>query len=256
MAETVVTGRTRDAIIFIDRLMLALSRHWVLIASLVLGVWVLLPWLAPALMAVGLDGFAQGARLIYAFYGLQCHQLPQRSYFLFGPRLMYPLADINAVWPYTGHLQLRQFIGTPEMGYKIAWSDRMVSLYTPLFVGGLLFALARWRSRRQRPWRSLPVRRWLLALVPLFIDGVAHMVSDAIHPVFSFRESNAWLSWLTGAAFAPTFYAGDAIASFNWWMRLLTGLLAGFASVWLVYPHVADAFAEIRASLETKLRRV
>jgi hypothetical protein len=82
------------------------------------------------------------------------------------------------------------------------------------------------------------------------------MISDAIDPVFGFRESNAWLAWLTGGAFAPTFYAGNAVGSFNWWMRLITGLLAGLASVWLVYPHVADAFAEMRASLEIKLRRV
>lgn len=253
MAETVVTGRTRDAIIFIDRLILALSRHWLLVASLVLGVWVLLPWLAPVLMATGLEN---GARLIYAFYSLQCHQLPQRSYFLFGPRLMYPLADINAVWPYTGHFQLRQFIGTPEMGYKVAWSDRMVSLFTPLFVGGLLFALARWWSRTERPWRPIPIRGWLLALAPIFVDGITHMVSDAIHPVFGFREGNAWLARLTGEILDPTFYAGDAIGSFNWWMRLLTGLLAGFATGWLVYPHVADAFAEMRASLESKLGRM
>ncbi len=252
-----VTGRTRDVVIFIDRLVLGLSRHWLLIASLVLGAWVLLPWLAPVLMAAGLE---DGARLIYAFYSPQCHQLPQRSYFLFGPRLMYPIADINAAWPYTTHLKLRQFIGTPEMGYKVAWSDRMVSLYTPLFIGGLLFALARWRSRmkasaefRSTGWRPIPIRWWLLSLAPIFVDGVTHMISEAIHPVFGFRDSNLWLANLTGEVFAPTFYAGDAIGSFNWWMRLLTGLLAGLSTVWLVYPHIAEAFAEIRESLEVRL---
>ena len=249
MTEEVMTGRTRDLALFIDRLALGLSRHWLLIAVLALGLWVLLPWLAPALMAAGLE---RGARLIYTFYSFQCHQLPQRSYFLFGPRLMYPMADINAAWPYTDHFRLRQFIGTPEMGYKVAWSDRMVSLYTPLFIGGLLFALAsragtmRWRSRTERPWRPLPVRRWLLALVPIFVDGFTHMISDAIHPIYGFRDSNAWLAALTNNAFAPTFYAGDALGSFNWWMRLLTGLLAGFATVWLVYPHLGEAFAEMQ----------
>ncbi len=39
-------------------------------------------------------------------------------------------------------------------------------------------------------------------------------------------------------------------------MRLLTGLLAGFATVWLVYPRLAEAFAGIRESLDVKLRRV
>jgi uncharacterized membrane protein len=247
-----ITGRTRDVVIFIDRLVLGVSRHWLLVISLVLGLWVLLPWLAPVLMVAGWE---DGARLIYSFYSPQCHQLPQRSYFLFGPRLMHSMADINAAWPYTSHLKLRQFIGTPEMGYKIAWSDRMVSLYTPLFIGALLFGLARWRSRSERPWKPLPTRWWLLALVPIFIDGFSHMISDAIHPVYGFRDSNAWLVRLTGEAFAPTFYAGDAIGSFNWWMRLFTGLLAGFATVWLVYPRVGEAFSEIRESLEVKLER-
>jgi uncharacterized membrane protein len=257
MAEKAVAGRASDPAIFIDRLILGLSRHWLLVACLVLGLWVLLPWLAPLLMAAGLEG---GARLIYAFYSVQCHQLPQRSYFLFGPRLMYPMSDIHAAWPYTDYFRLRQFIGNPDMGYKVAWSDRMVSFYTPLFIGGLLFALAGWRSRMRRaagalptPWRSLPVRWWLLALVPIFLDGVTHMINDATG--LGFRDTNAWLAGLTGNALAPTFYAGDAIGSFNWWMRLLTGLLAGFATVWLVYAQLEEAFSEIREALEIRLQR-
>lgn len=257
MTQKVVTGRTRDIVIFIDQLILGLSRHWLLIANLFLGLWVLLPWLAPALMAAGLEG---GARLIYTFYGTQCHQLPQRSYFLFGSRLMYPLADINAFWPYTDHFRLRQFIGAPEMGYKVAWSDRMVSLYTPLFIGGLLFARARRRSGVKAStgstvWQQLPFRWFLLALAPIFIDGVTHMISDAINFGFGFRDTNAWLAMLTGNVFAPTFYAGDAIGSFNWWMRLLTGLLAGSAIVRLIYPYLGGGFADVRQSLEVKLQR-
>jgi len=253
MTEKVVTGRTRDVIIFIDRLVLVGSRHWLLIANLLLGLWVLLPWLAPVLMAARLEG---GARLIYGVYSLQCHQLPQRSYFLFGPRLMYSMADISAAWPYPDYFRLRQFIGNPTLGYKVAWSDRMVSFYTPLFVGGILFALARWRSalRASTAWRPLPVRWWLLALVPLFVDGVTHMINDAIG--LGFRDTNAWLAALTGNALAPTFYAGDAIGSFNWWLRLLTGLLAGFVTVRLIYPHLDEAFADVRETLEARLRRV
>jgi uncharacterized membrane protein len=257
MAEKAAIGRTNEAVTFIDRLFLSLSRHWLLAACLVLGLWVLLPWLAPLLMAAGLEG---EARLIYALYSFQCHQLPQRSYFLFGPRLMYPMADIHAAWPYTDYFQLRRFIGNPEMGYKVAWSDRMVSFYTPLFIGGLLFALARWWRRVRRaagalstPWRSLPVRWWLLALVPIFLDGVTHMINDATG--LGFRDTNAWLAGLTGNVFAPTFYAGDAIGSFNWWLRLLTGLLAGFASAWFIYPYLGEAFSEVRAALEIRLQR-
>lgn len=247
MAERTMTGRAGSAAAFADRLMLGLSRHWLLVAGLALGLWVLLPWLAPLLMVTGLE---DGARLIYALYSVQCHQLPQRSYFLFGPRLMVSLTDVNAVWPYTDYLRLRQFTGAPEIGYKVAWSDRMVSFYTPLFIGALAFALARWRSAGQEPWRPLRIRWWLVALVPLAIDGLSHLVNDATG--LGFRDTNDWLAWLSGGAFATTFYAGDAIGSFNWWMRLLTGLLAGVATVWLIYPHLAEGFAGIQETLEAK----
>ncbi len=259
MAEKTITGGTSNIVTFADRLMLGWSRHWLLVAGLGLGLWVLLPWLAPVLMVAGLEG---GADLIYKIYSVQCHQLPERSYFLFGSQLMYSMDDINAVWPYPNYFQLRQFVGTPEMGYKVAWSDRMVSFYTPLFIGTLFLALARWRSGKGAAtggaalgWRPLPIVWWLLALAPIFIDGVTHLMSDAISFGSGFRYTNAWLATLTGGAFAPTFYAGDAIGSFNWWMRLLTGLLAGFAMVWLFYPHLENGFVEIRQSLEIKLHQ-
>jgi hypothetical protein len=82
------------------------------------------------------------------------------------------------------------------------------------------------------------------------------MISDAISFWDGFRYTNAWLAALTNNAFAPTFYAGDALGSFNWWMRLLTGLLAGFTTVWIVFPSLEDAFTDMRQRLEVKLRGV
>jgi len=251
MAEKLALESTRPVVTVIDRLVLVISRNWLLIAAVLLGVWVLLPWLAPVLMAAGLE---KGARLIYAVYSGQCHQLPQRSYFLFGPRLMVPIADITAVWPYTDHFQLRQFIGTPELGYKVAWSDRMVSLYTPLFLG-TLFLAARRRGRQPRAWQPLRLRWFGLALLPLALDGFTHLISDAISFWDGFRYTNAWLATLTNNAFAPTFYAGDALGSFNWWLRLLTGLVAGGALVWLVYPYLEEGFTDLHRSLQAKARR-
>ncbi|HRG56188.1 MAG TPA: hypothetical protein PLG56_09130 [Lacunisphaera sp.] len=48
---------------------------------------------------------------------------------------------------------------------------------------------------------------------------------------------------LIGNLLAPAFYAGDTIGSFNWWARLLTGLLASFAFVRQVYPLLDWGFA-------------
>ena len=57
------------------------SQHWLAWLNMLVGIWVSLPWLAPILMHVGATG---SANLIYLFYSPQCHQLPHRSYFLFG----------------------------------------------------------------------------------------------------------------------------------------------------------------------------
>jgi uncharacterized membrane protein len=222
--------RTHAIVQRIDRLVSWIGRHWLALMNVLAGVWVGLPWLAPVFMHLGAT---EPARLIYIFYSIQCHQLPQRSYFLFGSRLMLPLKDILAVYPAPDPLLLRPFIGTAELGWKVAWSDRMVSLYTPLFVGGVLFALTRWQWRR---WGPLRVRVWALAFVPLALDGLSHLVNDASG--LAFRDTNAWLAVISGHVLPAFFYVGDALGSFNWWMRLLTGLLAGFATVWALYPRL------------------
>ncbi|HET9913435.1 MAG TPA: hypothetical protein VFQ13_16185, partial [Anaerolineales bacterium] len=40
-----------------------------------------------------------------------------------------------------------------------------------------------------------------------------------------------------------TFYAGDALGSFNSWARFAGGLLAGLAIVWLVFPYIFQSQA-------------
>jgi uncharacterized membrane protein len=200
--------------------------RWPVWLAVLTGVWVVLPWLAPVLMRAGATG---PASLIYLLYSPQCHQLPQRSYFLFGDRLMIPLADILAVTGPRDPLTLRPFVGTPELGWKVAWSDRMVSLYTPLFLGAMAYPFV---GRRWQP----PRWSWALLLpyLPLLLDGLSHAIDDTFR--LGIRADNAWLAALMGNLLAPTFYTGDAIGSFNWWARLLTGLLAGFAFVRQVYP--------------------
>jgi hypothetical protein len=42
---------------------------------------------------------------------------------------------------------------------------------------------------------------------------------------------------LTNNGFSATFYAGDALGSFNSLMRFITGLLAGLGIVWLAFPY-------------------
>ncbi len=213
-----------------------LSRHWFLAFAVGYGAWVWLPFLAPAFMHRGWTG---AGRLIYLIYAFFCHQLPERSFFLFGPKLMYPLSQIQAAGANTlNPLILRQFIGNAGMGWKVAWSDRMVSFYTSIWIFAVL-----WKGLGRK---GRPLSWWgcVLLLLPIVLDGGTHAISDFAGIGHGFRDSNQWLALLTNNALPAGFYAGDALGSFNSWMRLVTGILAGLGLVWFAFPHVEASFAE------------
>ena len=234
-------------LIFMKRIVLGIARHWLLILNVALGIWVALPWLAPVFMHWG---WRTAAGAIYTFYAFQCHQLPERSFFLFGPKLMYSLSEIQSVWQITANpFVLRQWIGNVDMGWKVAWSDRMVSMYGMLFLSSLGFGLLR---KRLKP---LPLRVFVLLLLPMAIDGTTHAISDLAGIGQGFRDTNVWLQVLTNNAFPITFYQGDALGSFNSWMRLITGILFGIALVGFAYPYLNDSFADIARRAEATLMK-
>jgi hypothetical protein len=165
-----LSARQRAVVIGLDQIILTFLRHWLLIFNLLFGIYMITPWLAPVLLQFG---YERVGHFIYTLCSTQCHPLPQRSFFLFDPQPMYTLAEIQAAWVNTDNpATLRQFVGSPEMGWKVAWSDWMVSIYSSIFVAGLLFALVR---RRLKP---LPGRVVLLFIFPLAIDGTTHLISD------------------------------------------------------------------------------
>jgi len=239
-----LSARQRTVVIALDRLILSGLRHWLLIVNLFMGIFVTAPWLAPVFMKLG---WGNAGNAIYLIYSTQCHQLPQRSFFLFGPKPMYSLAEIQAAWrPTDNPLLLRQFIGNPQMGWKVAWSDRMVTMYTGIFFGGLVF----WPSRR---WlKPLPLWAFALLVLPMGADGGTHFISDLAGIGHGFRDSNAWLAALTGSELPAWFYAGDALGSFNSWMRLITGIMFGLGVVGLAYPYLEAAFADVSRQIEDK----
>lgn len=224
-----------------------ISRHWLFIFNVPIGLYVGLPWLAPLFMQ---RGWTAAGYLIYLIYSTQCHQLPQRSYFLFGRKVMYSLAEIQAAWQPTNDAAiLRQFIGNPAMGWKVAWSDRMVSMYTTLFIASLLFGLVRTRLK------PLSLRGFAFLVLPMLLDGGTHVISDLAGIGHGFRDSNIWLALLTGNLFPATFYAGDALGSFNAWMRFITGVLFGIGVIWLVYPYIETGFSDVIHDFEERLRQ-
>ncbi|MCX6056629.1 MAG: DUF2085 domain-containing protein [Chloroflexi bacterium] len=213
-----------------------LSSHWFQIFLVIYGIWVFVPFLAPFFMYVGWDGTGKAIYFVYSFF---CHQLPERSFFLFGWKSMYTLVEIQAAWQDTlNPMILRQFIGNENMGWKIAWSDRMISFYTSIW----LFSVA-WSPLRQKI-KSLSWWSFALFLLPIALDGITHTISDFAGIGQGFRDTNQWLTLLTNNSFSADFYIGDALGSFNSLMRIVTGLLAGLGIVWLVFPSLEESFGK------------
>ena len=213
-----------------------LTGWWFAIFVLLYGLWVGLPFLAPVFMHLN---WSTAGKAIYFIYSIFCHQLPERSYFLFGQKSMYSLQEIKSVWKDTlDPMILRQFIGNEAMGWKVAWSDRMISFYTSIWSFALVWSPFR-RKVKPLPWWG-----FVLFLLPMVVDGSTHLFSDFAGIGSGFRDTNQWLSLLTNNAFPSSFYMGDALGSFNSWMRLITGLLAGLGIVWFAFPYLEASFAQ------------
>ncbi len=202
----------------VNRLVGWLARHWLATFNAFVLLFVGLPFLAPVLAHAGITGPAQ---LIYTLYAPTCHQLPERSFFLFGKQVVYhvhELEEVGALPPGTSLLQRMalRFNGQDEIGYKVAICQRDIAIYGALFLNGLLFAATRNRLRREDgKLPKLPLWLFGLLLIPLIVDGATQLLG--------LRES-------------------------NWWLRLFTGGLFGSALVWLAYPYVQEAMTEVQAT--------
>jgi uncharacterized membrane protein len=216
-----------------------------LVFVITFGLYSGLPFLAPVFMHIG---WKEAGNAIYFIYSFLCHQLPERSFFLFGPKLSYSLEEIGATGQDTSNIfVLRQFIGNSTMGWKVAWSDRMVAMFTSLWVFGLLW----WPLRKRL--RDLPLWGLILSILPLAIDGGTHFVSDMAGMGRGFRDTNLWLATLSQNIFRPEFYSGDAWGSFNSIMRLTTGILFGLGIVWFALPYLNEVFSEPDLSVHPNL---
>jgi len=210
--------------------------HWLETFLTLYGIWIFAPFLAPLFMHIGWTASGKGIYFIYSFF---CHQLPERSFFLFGKKTMYSLSEIQAAWQYTANpMILRQFTGNGAMGWKVAWSDRMISFYSSVW----LFAVA-WMPFRKKI-KPLSLLGFALFLLPMVLDGGTHMLSDFAGIGQGFRDTNQWLAILSNHALSASFLMGDSLGSFNSWARIISGLLAGLGIVWLAFPNLEDSFGK------------
>lgn len=215
-----------------DRFSLWLSRNYLLCFNLFIFLYVGLPFLAPVLMKAGLT---TPAGWIYRSYGLVCHQLAFRSWFLFGEQAFYPrsAAHMKGVLSYgevtgldeTDIWSAREFIGNPRLGYKIALCERDVSIYLGILMFGLLFSMTRRRIR------AIPWYIWIaFGLVPVGLDGISQLISQPPLSLIPLRESTPL-------------------------MRTITGWLFGFMTAWFGYPMAEESMRDTREFLEGKLKR-
>lgn len=203
--------RLSDAI---NGLAVGFARHWLAIFNIVVAVFIALPFLAPVLMHAGATG---AATLIYKVYAPTCHQLPERSIFLFGPEQFYGVKQLESDGDIPTGLNILQreqlrWNGSPQAGWKVAICERDVAIYGSILLAGLVFGLLRPRLKRGNKMVKMPLWLYLLMLLPIAVDGFTQL--------FGLRESTPEL-------------------------RFLTGALMGAATVWFAYPYVEDAMGDV-----------
>ncbi len=165
----------------LSRIVHAISWHWLLLFNTAIGVFALVPILAPVFM---FTGHVRIARFIYAALGLSCHQLPERSFFLFGPRLAYTLDELKLL---LGPDVPLRYIGNTAIGFKMAVCQRDVAIYLAMLLAGTVFALVRHRLR------PLSWRGFAAMCVPMLVDGLGQLLGS--------WESTPWSRVVSGSLF-------------------------------------------------------
>lgn len=152
-----------------DATLNVIRRHWLAGVNILLGTLIGVAVLTPIGYALGLTGASDAVFHAYRFI---CGQTPSHTFYI--------------------------------AGYQMCLCTRCLAIYSSLLTGGILLALL----RHERPIRSLSWKYWLLAMLPMALDGGTQL--------FGLRESNLAL-------------------------RLLTGALFGIATAWFLFPQIEEA---------------
>jgi uncharacterized membrane protein len=220
---------SRGQAVRMNKALLFFTRHWLAIFNLIVLLYVGLPFSSPFLLKAGMT---TPARVIYKVYGPLCHQLPFRSWFLFGEQHVYPLEraglDLMSYEEIAGVssidlLRDRTFIGNESVGYKVALCQRDVAIYGSIFLAGVAFTFLRHRLK------PLPIWAWfIIGILPLALDGGSQLFTSLPFVSLPWREST------------PFF-------------RSLTGMLFGVANVWMAYPYVEEIMVDTETLVAAKL---
>jgi uncharacterized membrane protein len=196
-----------------------LARHWLALFILGVGVFSALPIAAPLLSLAGRD---RAASAIYVAYRVTCHQLPHRSWFIAGRDTHYDWDTVSAYMGFSADdREIQAFhkpIRDPELGYQVAYCQRDTATWMTLWAAAVAYAAVRHRRRI----KALPIWAYLLALVPLAVDGGIQMLG--IHESTPLN-------------------------------RTVTGALFGGATAWLILPMLDSGMRDIQASQERRKAR-
>jgi uncharacterized membrane protein len=255
-----ITGWQRSVVVGIDRFVYWLSKHWLAVFNTIAALYVGLPILAPVLMQAGLNG---PARVIYTIYSPMCHQMAQRSFFLFGEQPAYPRelagTELRPIEAYVDELPeyegitinnwatffsaSRSFLGNDQMGYKMALCQRDIGIYLFVLVGGLIYAMLRNRIKV----KPLPILIFIIVgMGPIALDGVSQLLSYWVTP----------LDGSTAGGIMGTLQKIFPLRESSPLLRSMTGAWFGLMLVWLAYPHVNEGMKDTERNLGEKLRRV
>ena len=194
----------------VNRAVAWFARHWLLLLNGFVALYIGVAFSAPLMMMAGWTG---PANIIYFLYRFSCHQLPQRSFFLDGPKIAYSFPEIAAV---TGAQDRLDLFWRPihdaalGLGYQVAFCERDTAMYGAILLAGLLFGLV------GRRWRPLPWWGLILFSIPIAVDGLSQLPG--------WRESTPLL-------------------------RVITGAIFGFGVVWFAYPRLHSAMQDVAGSL-------
>lgn len=230
-------SESRRIVIFLDRCVFWLSKHWLAIFNTLALLYVGLPILSPVLLYLGIEG---PGKLIQTIYRPPiCHQLPQRSWFLFGQKPSYRLPELIEYLNIEPHAKQWQDVevvysqvgyGNPDLGYKIALCQRDIAIYGTILIAGLIYTLLR------GSWKVRPIPWWIyiaFGIVPIALDGGYQWITYTLE-ILPFIDSPIPVH--------------ETIPL----LRTLTGSLFGLATVWLAYPHVQDAMDDFRSTLRKR----
>lgn len=219
---------------WLQKRVLWVGKHWLAVTNLFFLTYAGLPILAPILLTAGWTG---PANLIYLLYRFTCHQFPSRAFFIFGE--------------------------------QIPMCERCLAIYGSLFLGGVIYSVARhW-------YRPFSARWYILFLIPIGVDGGTAMVSELIMggvPIYAlwavglavlalavivlYKQDYLYWQNILFLAFGPLSLLYVQISGprlSDVYFRTITGAIFGFGTVLMLYHLLEEAFTDIEQDMSYRL---